>query len=81
MAKEWTDEEVKQEIADAVRIVREDKFEGFVRQLVGRPAGSVTVDDKDSGKGEVKSPPRGAPVEGATATKKRSLWWGELSNE
>lgn len=79
MAKEWTDDEVRQEIADAVRIVREDRFEGFVRGLVGRPAGDVS--SSDSGKDEVKSPPRGQQVDGATVTKKKSLWWGELSND
>lgn len=73
MAKEWTDEEVQAEIAAAVAIVREDRFEGFVRGLLGKPN-----DSSDNGS-DPKSPPRGNPVEGATNPKKRSLWWGDLS--
>ena len=72
MAKEWTDEEVSKEIADAVAIVREDRFEAFVRGLQS-PSNSNQNggDDKpgDSGNGGGNDP---------TAPKKRkAIFWGE----
>lgn len=77
MAKEWTDEEVRAEIAAAVAIVREDRFEQFVRSKIG-PTGSA---GGPPGNGDPKSPPRGDAKESVTEKKRRSLWWGEDLDE
>lgn len=69
MGKEWTDDDVKAEIAEAVRIVREDKFEAFVRSRTGTqtPQGSGSA-----------PPPKQTPPEPPEPTKvKKGLWWGE----
>lgn len=74
MAKEWTDEEVSAEIANAVRIVREDKFEAFVRSKVGTnsgDAGNPNDASGNSGNGNTGASGDGNP------TPKRSLWWGD----
>lgn len=76
MAKEWTDEEVRAEIAAAVSIVREDRFEKFVRSKIG-PADPGNGD----GPSDPKTPPRGEPKDAPTDKKKRSLWWGEELTE
>lgn len=70
--KQWTDDEVKSEIADAVRIVREDKFEAFVRGKLPAPP-----DDKNGGNGNPPSGQSGNPGDPGSSSKKRSLWWGE----
>ena len=71
MPKEWSDEEVKSEIADAIRIVREDRFEAFVR---GRVA--PTNDDKNGTSD--KSGDGGNSNQGDGSGKpKKGLWWGE----
>lgn len=76
MPKEWTDEEVRAEIAAAVSIVREDRFEKFVRSKIG-PA------DQGNGNGpaDPKTPPRGEPAANPADKKKKSLWWGEELDE
>jgi hypothetical protein len=68
-AKEWTDEEVQAEIREAVHIVREDRFEKFVRGKVGGatpPAGGPT-------------PPPGKPGDppAEPKPKRKALWWGD----
>lgn len=71
MAKEWTDEEVQKEIADAVAIVREDRFEKFVRGNMNQPP------TNDSN----KNPPNSGgtnPDPNAGNKKRKSLWWGEV---
>ena len=71
MAKEWTDDEVQSEISEAVRIVREDKFEAFVRNR------QSSQSDNQNGNGNPPSnnppPPNGAP---GSPPKKKSLFWG-----
>jgi len=70
MAKEWSDEEVQAAISDAVRIVREDRFEAFVRGRVSPPN-----DDN----GGANPPPSGGsnPDPNGAPPKRKSLWWGE----
>ena len=71
MAKEWTDEEVSAEIAKAVGIVREDRFEKFVRGKLGTPApgnGPPAPPAKDEPTGDLKPPRKG-------------LWWGDALND
>lgn len=71
MAKEWTDDEVRKEIADAIQIVREDRFEAFVR--------SRTPPTNDP-----NSPPNSPPPSGGNnpdngeQKKRKSLWWGDV---
>lgn len=74
MSKEWTDDEVRAEIAEAIKIVREDRFEQFVRSKIGPVGGN-------SEPTEPKAPPRGEPKDAPTDKKKRSLWWGEDLNQ
>jgi hypothetical protein len=67
MAKEWTDDEVKAEIAEAIAIVREDRFEAYVRSRT-----NASTD---------QNPPTGSPPapngNPATPPKKKGLFWGE----
>ena len=69
MPKEWTDDEVKKEIADAIQIVREDRFEAFVRSRQSPP--------NDPNPPPNSPPPSGGnnPDNGGTKSKK-SLFWG-----
>jgi hypothetical protein len=68
--KEWTDEEVQKEIADAIAIVREDRFETFVRGKF--PAQST---DQNGGKDQSGS---GGDSGGNDSSKKRkAIWWGD----
>lgn len=71
MPKEWTDDDVKAEIAAAIAIVREDRFEAFVRDKFPQ-AGS------NSGSGNDGSGNTGSGNQGDGTTKpKKSLWWGD----
>ena len=70
--KEWTDVEVKGEIADAVRIVREDKFEAFVRGKLPTPP-----NDQNGGKDQSGNDGNGGGNDPNASKKKGSLWWGE----
>lgn len=84
MAREWTDEEVQKEIADAIAIVREDRFESFVR---GRLAANESEPndpgtEPKSGKEPKTSPPPPKETVDPPAKKKRSsLFFGELDDE
>ena len=71
MAREWTDEEVQKEIRDAVAIVREDRFEAFVRST------HTSNSDKDNPAIPSANPGNNDPA--PSATKKKSLWWGEAT--
>lgn len=72
MAKEWTDDEVKSEIAEAIRIVREDRFEAFVRSRV------PSNNDPNSNPGSPPPSNGGNPdANGGGEKKRKSLWWGE----
>lgn len=67
-------DEAKAEIAEAIRIVREDKFEAFVRGRV-----KPTTDPAAPGPGDPPPPKSGDPVPPAGDVKKKGLWWGEAS--
>ena len=86
MAKKWTDDEVEAEIKRAVQIVSEDReratyaslHEKYGKSGSGDPSGSgddPNGDGKDPKKGE------GDPEPDLDAGKRRSLWWGEVSDE
>lgn len=72
MGKEWTDEEVAAEISDAVRIVREDKFEAFVRGKLPAPPS-----DPNGGNGQPGNAGNSGGNDPTAPKAKRSLWWGE----
>ena len=74
MAKEWTDEEVTQQIKEAVEIVREDRLESFLRGRFGAPS-----NDPNGGNDPSKNDGKdgGNPNPDGSSNKKRSLWWGE----
>lgn len=71
MPKEWTDEEVQKEIADAVAIVREDRFEKFVRGNVSQQQNNPTKTNNPPNSGGTNPDPN------AGNKKRKSLWWGE----
>lgn len=74
MAREWTDAEVQEEIANAVQIVREDRLETFLRSRFGNQSNSENDSgdagaDKDKSSGNDDKP------------KRKSLWWGIESED
>jgi hypothetical protein len=69
MPKEWTDDEVRQEIADAIAIVREDRFEAFVRS---RTASNANSDNPGTPPGN----PGNNPGSNNPTPKKKGLFWG-----
>lgn len=76
MPKEWTDEEVQEEINKAVQIVREDRIDTLLRNRLSAPIPDKNGTENNpppSGSGDGNPNPGGNP----TGTKKRSLWWGD----
>lgn len=71
-SKEWSDDEVKAEIAAAIAIVREDRFEAFVRNKVGQ-----TNDNPPGGDGKPGDNGNGGGNPDPASKKSRSLWWGD----
>jgi hypothetical protein len=71
MAKEWTDDEVSKEIADAVQIVREDRIETMLRKHLSPKTDNDGRSDPPPSGGN-NADPNGAPP------KKKSLFWGEI---
>ena len=71
MPKDWNDDDVKAEIAAAVAIVREDKFEAFVRTKL-----APTPNDPNN-PGNSGNPGNDNPNDPGTPKGKKSLWWGE----
>ena len=72
MPKQWTDDEVSEEIKNAVAIVREDRFEAFVRGMQGK-----TNSDPNSGNDQSGNAGNGDGNNSAETKKKKSLWWGD----
>lgn len=76
MADELTDA-AKKEIADAIRIVREDRFEAYVRERMTKETTEPPKNDPPKD-GPTPPPPVPQPENPAPeAPKKRGLWWGE----
>jgi hypothetical protein len=74
--KEWTDEEVQAEIAEAVRIVNEDRERATYKSLHER-YGKESTDPPGT-------PPKkeeGDPKPEGDKKKSRSLYWGEGSDD
>lgn len=65
-------DEAKAEIAAAIAIVREDRFEKFVRGTIKPP-----TDPAAPGAGDPPPPKPGDPVTPPGDVKKRGLYWGE----
>lgn len=76
MAKEWNDDEVKELIGESVRIVREDKFEAFVRGKLA-PANNDPNDPKN---GPTNPPGDPKPGDPPPSQKRKSLFWGEVDD-
>lgn len=80
----------KAAIADAIRIVREDKFEKYARTALGKhatppptppptPPSNDPVPRKSTNPPATPPPPKDTPPE--PPAPKRDAWWGELMNE
>lgn len=65
----------KAEIADAIRIVREDKHNSMLREMHGKVIGPT------SPPGTPQPPPQGEPPVEPPATKKHGLFWGDRVEE
>ncbi len=70
MPKEWTDDEVKAEIAAAIQIVREDKIDSLIRRRL-----SPAPNDPNN-PGTNPPPPGGNNPNPNPSAKRGSLWWG-----
>lgn len=70
MAKEWSDDEVQNEIREAIAIVREDRFERFVRERQTQTDSIKNVPPPSGGTNQ--DPNAGTPK------KSKSLFWGEV---
>ena len=73
MPKEWTDEEVQEEINKAVQIVREDRIDTLIRNRLSAPS-------SDPGNTKDKAPESGSGDSGGNpdpSPKRKSLWWGD----
>ena len=80
MAREWTDEEVRAEIAEAVRIVREDQEKATYKSLHEKYGEKAEPPDGKKG-GKEPPPPKEDGGEPDKPKGKRSLWWGDRLNE
>ena len=81
-----TEDMVKREIAEAVKILREDaglkhsrSMDERLARLEQRFGGSTDNGDGDEGKN--KPPPKKETPSEPAASKKRGLWWGDALDE
>jgi len=82
--KEWTDEEVKAEIAAAVKIVNDDREKAEYDRLHGKYGQSPSGDSGNpTGDGPAAPPKKEGEGESNVdpSAKKRGLWWGEALDE
>ena len=74
--------DAKAELAEAIRIVREDKFERFARSVMGKRVEPVPDPLIDPENDPTPTPPEKDPEKKDPEVKvKRSAWWGELMDE
>lgn len=81
---DWTDDEVRKEINDAVRIAREDGILKHVRGLAERLDKLLAGPDghpPDDTTGQPPPPSDPKPSGAKDQKKRRSLWWGEAIDE
>jgi hypothetical protein len=86
MAKKWTDEEVQAEIRAAVQMVAEDRERARYASLHEKYGQQTDPGSSGNGgdpPGDDKTPPKKDedPEPDLGNGKKRSLWWGEISDE
>lgn len=76
MAREWTDDEVRAEIREAIRIAKEDGIYRRIADLESKLSGRSDPTADPSGKepGEGDAPPKNPPKE-SQETKRRGGWW------
>jgi hypothetical protein len=68
-------DEAKAEIAEAVRIVREDRFEKYVRDKLGG------TPPENSGTPGGPPPPKDPTDPANVPPKKAGIWWGDALDE
>lgn len=80
-------EDAKKELDDAIRIVREDRFEKFVRENHGKTPTPVTVEEvkdelvlPDDGKTPPPAKKETTPPDNNLPPKRNSAYWGELDD-
>jgi len=75
--REWTDDEVKAEIREAVRIAKEDGVYKRITALESRLSGGNSDPANPTGKkpGEGDPPPKGDPKNSAENPPRRGGWW------
>ena len=76
--------EAKAAIADAVRIVKEDKFYAYAKTTLGKHANNPAnpgVDPPTPKTGDPSTDPPAPPVTDPPAETNKSRYWGELFNE
>lgn len=81
--RKWTDDEVKAEIAAAVKIVNEDRERAAYNSLHakyggGKPSGN---DDDSDPKGPPAPPAKDSPDGDGEKPKRKSLWWGDTLDD
>jgi hypothetical protein len=82
MGKQWTDEEVRAEIAAAVKIVREDRERAeYTRLHATYGASSGDNGNNQPNNGPPAPPKKEEEGEGESIVAKRSIWWGDSLNE
>lgn len=88
-------EAAKAEIAEAIRIVREDRFEKYARTALGKHTPPPTVEppvdelikpdevkaDKKTPTDPVNPPPKKEEPEVIEPSKKKSAYWGEILSD
>lgn len=72
--KDWTDEEIRAEIGAAVKMVAEDKEKIEYQRLHGKFSTPPTKDGP-------QPPPEKDPPTDPPEKKKRSIWWGETTED
>ena len=77
--REWTDEEVQEEIRNAVKIVAEDREKAQYLELHSRFG--PKPDDPPADPGKTPPPAKDTPPKDDDKPKRRSLWWGERTEE
>lgn len=80
--RKWTDDEVKAEIAAAVKIVNEDRERAAYTSLHAKYGGSNPTNDDGGNPNRPPAPPaKDPPDDDGGNAPKQSLWWGDRLND
>jgi len=73
-------EDAKKEIAEAIRIIREDRFERFARESLSKHAPKVDpiITDDPEKDGPTPPPEKDPEPEPEPTPKSRSRYWGDI---